>query len=117
MKLNGSLGEYAKRNTSICAVTEEDLKLFEKISERKSKAVKEENLRRIKYAMRVLSFSLSPDSLKENTVELAAEEGPNVARRGANTLKLFIKEVSIPKNPIVGKILYSSFKVPKGEYK
>jgi hypothetical protein len=50
-------------------------------------------------------------------VELAAEEGPNVARRGANTLKLFIKEVSIPKNPIVGKILYSSFKVPKGEYK
>jgi hypothetical protein len=33
MKLNGSLGEYAKRNTSICAVTEEDLKLFEKISE------------------------------------------------------------------------------------
>jgi hypothetical protein len=52
--------------------------------------------------MRDLSFSLSLDSLKENTVELAAEEGPNVAMRGANTLKLFIKEVSIPKNPIIG---------------
>lgn len=56
MMLNRFLGEYVKQNTNSYAVTEEDLKLFEKILEQKSKATKEERLRHIKYAMRDLSF-------------------------------------------------------------
>ena len=79
-------------------VTEEDLKLFEKILEQKSKATREERLRHIKYVMRDLGFSLSPDSLKEYILELA-EEGQNVARHRANTLKLFIKEVVMTRTP------------------
>nr|WP_011229449.1 site-specific integrase [Sulfolobus sp. NOB8H2]CAA09137.1 hypothetical protein [Sulfolobus sp. NOB8H2] len=117
MMLNRFLGEYVKQNTNSYAVTEEDLKLFEKILEQKSKATKEERLRHIKYAMKDLGFSLSPESLKEYIVELAAEEGPNVARHRANTLKLFIKEVVMSRNPILGQILYNSFKVPKVDYK
>lgn len=98
MMLNRFLGEYVKQNTNSYAVTEEDLKLFEKILEQKSKATKEERLRHIKYAMRDLSYSLSPDLLKEYIIELAAEERPKVARHRDNTLKLFIKEVVMSEN-------------------
>jgi hypothetical protein len=89
MMLNRFLGEYVKQNTNSYAVTEEDLKLFEKILEQKSKATKEERQRYIKYAMRDLSYSLSPDLLKEYIIELAAEEGPNVARHRDNTQAIY----------------------------
>ncbi|BFI76794.1 tyrosine-type recombinase/integrase [Sulfurisphaera ohwakuensis] len=117
MMLNRFLGEYVRQNTNSYVVTEEDLKLFEKILEQKSKRTKEERLGNMKHAMRDLGFSLSPDSLKEYIIELTAEEGPNVARHRANTLKLFIKEVVMTRNPVLGQILYNSFKVPKTDYK
>ncbi|BBG25028.1 hypothetical protein IC006_2362 [Sulfuracidifex tepidarius] len=117
MMLNRFLGEYVRQNTNSYVVTEEDLKLFEKILEQKSKATRDERLRHIKYAMRDLGFSLSPESLKEYILELMTEEGPNVARHRANTLKLFIKEVVASRNPILGQILYNSFRVPKVDYK
>ena len=40
-----------------------------------------------------------------------------MARHRANTLKLFIKEVVMTRNPVLGQILYNSIKVPKVEYK
>jgi hypothetical protein len=49
MMLNRFLGEYVKQNTNSYVVTEEDLKLFEKILEQKSKATKEERLRHVSY--------------------------------------------------------------------
>jgi hypothetical protein len=45
MMLNRFLGEYVKQNTNSYVVTEEDLKLFEKILEQKSNATKEERIR------------------------------------------------------------------------
>ena len=117
MMLNRFLGEYVRQNSNSYVVTEEDLKLFEKVLEQKSRATKDERLRNIRYAMRDLGFTLSPESLKEYIIELAAEEGPHVARHRANTLKLFIKEVVMTRNPVLGQILYNSFKVPKVEYK
>ncbi|BCU68601.1 hypothetical protein HS7_20380 [Sulfolobales archaeon HS-7] len=64
MMLNRFLRDYVRQNTNSYVVTEEDLKLFDKILEQKSKATREERLRHIKYAMRDFGFSLSLDSVQ-----------------------------------------------------
>ena len=117
MFLNRFLGEYVKQSSTSYVVTEEDLELFEKVLSQRSERTRRDRMRYMRHIMADLGFVLSPESLKEYVLELAAEEGVNVARHRANTLKLFIKEVVMPKDPVLGQLLYSSFRVPKAEYR
>ena len=91
MMLNRFLGEYVRQNSNSYVVTEEDLKLLEKVLEQKSKATREERLRHMKYAMRDLGFTLSPESLKEYIIKLAAEEGPLWPGTGLTRLSSLLK--------------------------
>ncbi len=49
----------------------------------------------------------------EELAEEYREKHPSIPRHVAKALKKFIKEVIIPKDPILGQRLYNSFRVPK----
>jgi hypothetical protein len=73
-------------------------------------------MRYLRLALTRLSYELSPDRIWDLLAELS-EEGSNVARHTANSLKLFIKTVLRGKNLQLVQSLYNSFKVPKSRYK
>ena len=96
-------------------VTDEDLRKFEKTISKLSRKTREE-YRAIYDALKDLNFELTPDKLREYVEELVEEhreKHPSIPRHVAKALKKFIKEVIIPKDPILGQRLYNSFRVPK----
>ncbi len=96
-------------------VTDEDLRKFEKIISKLSRKTREE-YRAIYNALKNLDFELTPDKLREYIEELTEEhreKHPSIPRHIAKALKKFIKEVIIPKDPILGQRLYNSFRIPK----
>lgn len=96
-------------------VTDEDLRKFEKIISKLSRKTREE-YKAVYDAFKDLDFELTTDKLREYMKELAEEyreKHPSIPRHVAKALKKFIKEVIIPKDPILGQRLYNLFRVPK----
>jgi hypothetical protein len=84
------MGDYLRTTTNTYIVSEEDVKKFETLLSNKSKSTKDMRLRYLRRALAELGYELSPDGIRET---IAGAETPNIARRTANSLKLFIKTV------------------------
>ena len=106
-------GEEVRLASRQYRVTEDDLKKFERILAQKAKSTAKAHRIYLHRALNSLNFTLTPDKLSDYILELIESSGEGVARHTAKSLKLFIKEVIKPKEPILGQILYSSFKTIK----
>ncbi|QIW23147.1 site-specific integrase [Sulfolobus sp. S-194] len=107
------LGDYLKQTSQSYIVTEEDVKLFEKIiRETRTKKTADDIIRYLARALADLNNELTPDKLKEYILELS-EENKGRARHTAKALKLFIKEVVKLRDSHLAHELYDSFKIPK----
>ncbi len=96
-------------------VTDEDLEKFEKIISKLSPKTREEYMA-IYDALKDLNFELTPEKLREYVDELVKryrDEHPSKPRHVAKALKKFIKEVIMPKDPVLGQRLYNAFRIPK----
>ena len=115
MLLQKQFGEYLKQTSTTYLVTNEDLKLFEKLlGESRSKKTAEDHLRYLARALADLNYELSPEKLKEYILELS-EESKGKAEHIAKALKLFIREVVKLRDSHLARELYDSFRIPRAK--
>ena len=109
------LGEYIKEPSNTYIVSDEDIKLFEKImSTQRAKNTEYMRVNSLKRALAELNYELTPTKLKEYMLD-ALQESKGRAENVGKALKLFIKEVIKPKNPRIARELYDVVKIPKYE--
>jgi len=109
------LGEYIKEPSNTYIVSEEDIKLFEKImSTQRAKNTAYMRVNSLKRALAELNYELTPTKLKEYMLDVL-QESKGGAENVGKALKLFIKEVIKPKNPRIARELDDVVKIPKYE--
>jgi integrase len=109
------LGEYIKEPSNTYIVSDEDIKLFEKImNTQRAKKTAYMRVNSLKRALAELNYELSPSKLKEYMLDVL-QESKGRAENVGKALKLFIKEVIKPKNPRIAGELEDVVKIPKYE--
>ncbi len=109
------LGEYIKEPSNTYIVSDEDIKLFEKImSTQRAKKTAYMRVNSLKRALAELNYELTPTKLKEYMLDVL-QGSKGRAENVGKALKLFIKEVIKPKNPRIARELYDVVKIPKYE--
>ncbi|ACP55384.1 tyrosine-type recombinase/integrase [Saccharolobus islandicus] len=111
--LQRSLGEFIKAASYSYPVTSEDLQTFKKLLEKKkAKHTFEDHWRYLNRVLKDNNYVVSLEKIKDYLLE-QEEESVHRARKMAIVLKLFIKEIVKPKDPILAQILYYSFSIPQ----
>ena len=109
------LGEYIKEPSNTYIVSDEDIKLFEKImNTQRAKSTAYMRVNSLKRALAELNYELTPTKLKEYMLD-ALQESKGRAENVGKALKLFIREVIKPKNPRIARELDDVVKIPKYE--
>ncbi|BAB67607.1 tyrosine-type recombinase/integrase [Sulfurisphaera tokodaii] len=109
------LGEYIKEPSNTYVVSDDDIKLFEKIMKtQRAKKTAYMRTNSLKRALAELNYELTPTRLKEYMLDVL-QESKGRAENVGKALKLFIKEVIKPKNPRIARELYDAVKIPKYE--
>ncbi len=110
------LGEYFSYSSGKYIVTKGDLEEFVKKlkSQGRSNKTTEDHLRNLRDVLSRIDFILTRDKINELIYELR-EDGYSEyqIRDRLITLKKFIKEVVLSKDPYIGRILYDSFRIIK----
>lgn len=115
--LHKYFGDLIKETAKEYIVTQEDIQLFEKLlKETKSTKTAKDRLNYLKRALADLGNTLTPEGLKEYILDLMAESNGK-AEHTVKALKLFIKEVVKLRDPALARLLYDSFKTPRGKTK
>lgn len=109
------LREYIKEPSTTYIVSDEDIKLFEKIMKtQRAKATAYKRINSLKQSLAELNYELTPTKLKEYMLDVL-QESKGRAENVAKALKLFIKEVIKPKNSKIARELYDVVKIPRYE--
>ncbi|WP_054842582.1 site-specific integrase [Vulcanisaeta distributa] len=111
--LSRYLGDYVQSLGRVWHVTNEDIEAYLKALRLRnaSRETVSMRLRYIRRALADLDWTLSPEGIRDYLAEVIEDEGPNVARHIAASLKSFLKNVLQPRDPggLFG-ILYNSFR-------
>jgi len=109
------LGEYIKEPSNTYIVSDEDIKLFEKImNTQRAKSTAYMRVNSLKRTLAELNYELTPTKLKEYMLDVL-QESKGRAENVGKALKLFIREVIKPKNPRIARELDDVIKIPKYE--
>lgn len=98
--LSRYLGDYVQSLGRVWHVTNEDIEAYLKALRLRnaSRETVSMRLRYIRRALADLDWTLSPEGIRDYLAEVIEDEGPNVARHIAASLKSFLKNVLQPRD-------------------